>query len=350
MDSLSYAKFPFLRDAAEYVKDQGVTLEDLLTHQAYRQARARGKARVIDALEYGVIQLRPMATEGDCLEEILSYPMARMYVSGVDDRFLTRRYALSEGVTMYERLEREEMDIVEEVAYQLDVSASQESGSLRMHFSNYLLYTSRMRSKDWKLINTEVKRGYVLLPQLRFARVLQQALQDKLESELPLPLDESILRALADDINDLKERTAIRREQYKAEDFGKVSVENFPPCMKHFIGMAQAGENLPHSARFALVSFMHHIGLTSEEILNLFAASPDFNISKTKYQIEHITGEISGTEYTPPECTTMKSYGICFNPDSLCQNPKAKVKHPLGYYRIKNRSKKSAKAVPSSRS
>ena len=349
MDLLSYAKFPFLRDAAEYVKDQGVTLEDLLTHQAYRGARARGKARAIDALEHGVVQLRPMATEGDRLEEILSYPMARMYVSGVNERFLTRRYALAEGVTMYERLEREEMDVVEEVAYQLDVAASRDDGSLRMHFSDYLRYTSRMRSKEWKLVNTEVKHGYVHLPQLRFARVLQQALQDRLESELPLPVDETILRALDEDIRELRDRAIIMRERYKAEDFGKVSVDNFPPCMKHFIGMAQAGENLPHSARFALVSFMHHIGLSSEEILNLFAVSPDFDASKTKYQIDHITGETSGTEYTPPECTTMKSYGICFEPDSLCENPKAKVRHPLSYYRIKNRPLRS-RAAPSSRS
>lgn len=30
----------------------------------------------------------------------------------------------------------------------------------------------------------------------------------------------------------------------------------------------------------------------------------------------------------------MKSYGICYEPDSLCDNPR--VKHPLTYYRIKN--------------
>jgi len=349
VDPLSYAKFPFLRDAAEHVKDQGVTLEDLLVHQAYRGARARGKARVIDSLEHGIIQLRPMATAEDQLEEVLSYPMARMYVSGVNDRFLTKRYALAEGVTMYERLEREDLDVVEEVAYQLDVRASRDEESLRMHFSDYLRYTSQMRSKEWKLVNTEVKHGYVTLSQIKFARVLQQALQDRLTEELPLPVDETILRALAEDVGDLKGRTAIMRERYKAEDFGKVSIENFPPCMKHFIGMAQAGENMPHSARFALTSFMHHIGLSAEEILALFSASPDFDASKTKYQVDHITGETSGTEYTPPECATMKSYGICFEPDDLCENPKAKVKHPLSYYRLKNRPMRP-RGAPSSRS
>jgi hypothetical protein len=36
-----------------------------------------------------------MGSEGERLEEILSYPVARMFVSGVGDRFLYKRYALA---------------------------------------------------------------------------------------------------------------------------------------------------------------------------------------------------------------------------------------------------------------
>jgi DNA primase large subunit len=353
MQALHLAKYPFLRDAAEHVKDQGVTLEDLLGHQAFRSARARGKARVIDALEDGVVRFRPMGSPEEHLEEILSYPMARMLVSGVGDRFLIKRYALAEGVAMCERLEHEDLDALEEVAYQLGVRVTTDHDDadqilVRMHFSDYLRFTSRMRSKEWKLVNIEVKGGDVTLGQVKFARVMQQALQDRIEEELPLPITDAILQALGDDLRELKDRTAIKRDQFKAEDFGKVSVENFPPCVKHLIGMAQAGENIPHSGRFALTAFLHHVGLSSDEILALYAASPDFDHSKTKYQVDHITGETSGTEYTPPECATMKSYGICFEPDSLCNHPKEYVKHPLSYYRIKNLPRKERRgATPS---
>jgi DNA primase large subunit len=336
METLHLAKYPFLRDAAEHVKDKGVTLDDLLGHEVYRQARVRGKARVVDALEDGVIRLRPMGSEEEQLEEILSYPMARMYVSCVGDKFLTKHYALAEGVAMYERLEKEDLDVLEEVAFQLGVKMAIDGDSLRMHFTDYLRFTSRMRSKEWKLVNTEVRDGQVALSQVKFSRVLQQALQDRIEEELPLPVNDTIAKALGQDLRELKDRTAIKRDQFKAEDFGKVSVENFPPCMKHLIGMAQAGENMPHTGRFALTAFLHHVGLSPEEILALFSASPDFDQSKTKYQVDHITGETSGTEYTPPECATMKSYGICFDADSLCNHPKEYVKHPLSYYRIKN--------------
>jgi len=348
MEDLHLAKYPFLKDAAEHVKDQGVTLDDLLEHQAFRLARARGKARVVDALEDGIIHPRPMGTPEEQLEEILSYPMARMFVSSVGDKFLTKRYALAEGVAMCERLEKEESGVVEEVAYQLDVPVTTEVDSadelwIRMHFSDYLRYTSRMRSKEWKLINTEVKEGQVAMSQVKLARVLQQALQDRIEEELPLPVDTFITTALGADLQELKVRTAVKREQFKAEDFGKISVENFPPCINHLIGMAQAGENIPHLGRFALTAFLHHIGLSSDDILALYATSPDFDQGKTKYQVDHITGQTSGTEYTPPECATMKSYGICYEPDSLCTNPKANVRHPLSYYRIKNLPRRGAK-------
>ncbi len=268
-----------------------------------------------------------------------------MYVSCVGDKFLTKRYALAEGVAMYERLEKEELDVVEEVAFQLGVTLNTDEDSLRMHFTDYLKFTSRMRSKEWKLVNTEVKAGFVALNQVRFARVLQQALQDRIEAELPLPINDQITKALGSDLRELKERTAVKRDQFKAEDFGKVSVENFPPCMKHLIGMAQAGENMPHSGRFSLTAFLHHVGLSPDDILALFAVSPDFDQSKTKYQVDHITGETSGTEYTPPECSTMKSYGICFEADDLCNHPQAYVKHPLTYYRIKNRPRKGGKGT-----
>ena len=94
------------------------------------------------------------------------------------------------------------------------------------------------------------------------------------------------------------------------------------------------GVNLPHSGRFALVSFLHTIGMNSEQILALFSQSPDFDESKSIYQIKHITGELNGTDgYTPPECHTMKSNGLCYDPDKLCNN--GKMNQPLTYYRIK---------------
>lgn len=323
------------------MRERGIDLEELLTGIAYEGARERGRKRVIDALEEGEIRDYPMTEEFEYLQEILSYPVARMIVSCVADPFLTRRYALAEAVTMNRRLNGEELEGVVNMAGRLNVEASVSDRTLGIHFTDYLKNTSRIRSRDWKLVNTEIFSGYVFLTKSRFCRVLQQALQDRIEEELPLQVSDVVLEHLEEDSSEIKNMVETRRERYRAEDLGKVSIIRFPPCMKKLVAIAQAGENVPHSGRFALTTFLHHIGLSGEEILNLFATSPDFDASKTRYQIEHITGETSGTEYTPPECATMKSYGVCFEPDALCEHEN--VNHPLTYYKIKGPKRKESK-------
>jgi DNA primase large subunit len=79
--------------------------------------------------------------------------------------------------------------------------------------------------------------------------------------------------------------------------------------------------------------------MSADEIIKLFGTSPDFDESKTRYQVEHITGKISGTEYTPPECDTMRTYGICIDADSLCK----RISHPLSYYSKKTITNKTDK-------
>lgn len=343
MDSLHYARFPFMKGATIYVRSQGVDLQALLASEAFAQARLRGKQRVLDALNEGRISSCPTAGEQERLVEVLSYPVARMLVSCAGDGFLTRRYALAEAVTMNESLQHESPEFIVAVADELGVEAGIHDGTIRTHFSSFLRFTSRMRSKEWKLVNTEVRAGYVYLSKQRFSRILQQALQERIEDELPLEVSKDIMARLRPQTAEIRALVEERKQHFKAQDLGKISIVKFPPCMRRLVGIAQAGENMPHSGRFALTAFLHAIGLSQEDILNLFSSSPDFDPSKTRYQIEHITGEISGTEYTPPECSTMRSYGICFEPDALCGS--GKLKHPLSYYRVKSLRRRPAPKV-----
>ncbi len=88
--------------------------------------------------------------------------------------------------------------------------------------------------------------------------------------------------------------------------------------------------------------------MNTEDIMKLYASAPDFDEKKTRYQVEHITGRISGVQYTPPECSTMKSYNICFDADDLCRRDW--MKHPLTYYRVKSKDpgkKKGRRGVKS---
>lgn len=332
------ANYPFLEEAVAYLKEHAPSLSELLHDIAYERTRVLGKDRVLEALADGRIKDRSLITDADCLAELLSYVAARILVSCVNDPYLTKRYALAEAKTMGTRLQDEELDFVLSVVQQLGLDVMVEDGACRIHFTHYLRNTSQMRSKPWKIANQDVKSGYIDLNKNRLARVAQQALQTRIEEDLPAKVNDQILKDLSHHIADITKAVEEKKSTFAAKDFGKIRVTKLPPCMRQLLAKAQAGENLSHSGRFALTAFLNTIGMSSDEIIHMFGSSPDFDESKTRYQIQHITGEISGTEYTPPECSTMKSYGICFGEDGLCK--KEWMTHPLKYYRVKDKGAK----------
>ena len=70
--------------------------------------------------------------------------------------------------------------------------------------------------------------------------------------------------------------------------------------------------------------------------MRLFATAPDFKEAFTRYQVEHISGKTSGTQYSSPKCDTLVSSGVCPGPNALCRQ----IRHPLSYYRVMSESEK----------
>jgi DNA primase large subunit len=68
--------------------------------------------------------------------------------------------------------------------------------------------------------------------------------------------------------------------------------------------------------------------MTTDEIVDLFEVNPGFGAEQTRYQVDHIRGDTSPTEYSPPSCATMQSYGDCVNMDDRCET----ISHPMAYY------------------
>ncbi len=361
LDQKTAARYPFLKESADLLRQKGVTLETLISSLAYERARTLGKERVLEAIEFAKVVERPIATETDAMNELLSYPVARMLVSCLGDEKFVRRYAIAEAKLANARLSSEVeraketklrrggappsggggADFVIRIAEELGLSVHMVGDSLAVDFSDYLRFSSVIKSKSWKLVNQDVRNGETLVDVKRLVRLVEQMITEKIVSELPLPVTDLIIEALTDDVEEIGSFLEQKRAEQPKKDFGKVSIVRFPPCMKKLLEMIRAGENVPHTGRFAIVAFLHTLGMDSETILSTFATSADFDENKSRYQIQHITGEISGTEYTPPECSTMKSYGICFDPDSLCD--KEWMGHPLKYYRLKGRKPRKKK-------
>lgn len=338
MDTKRAAKYPFLRESSEFAEKNGADLDMLLTSESYEPARRRGKERVLQALEKSEVAYVELMNDYDRLIEVMSYPYARMLVSQIGDRFLTKRYALSEAVRMNGLLHKEDKETVLMISEELGVNSTVDrDGTIHMKFPDYLRLASRLNSIEWKLINSDIHHGIVYLPQDKYSRLMQNALQDKIESELPLMTPEEYRKYLMKDVEYIK--NALNDAKIKMSPTNGEGMKNdyLPPCLIHILEMSRNGLNLPHSARFAVVTFLKALGLGYEDIIKVFAESPDFDESKSEYQIKHIMGELSGGEgYSPPECKTMKTNGLCYNPDSLCKQEW--MNHPLNYYRAKMRS------------
>lgn len=341
MDIRLAAKYPFLKDSAKVLRDRGVALEDLVKGRAYESARLQGMDRVMEIIENPIIETKTTAREPDALKELLSYPVARMIVSAVADPKLVNRYAIAEAKTASRRLEQEQVQFILDVAKELGIDSVQADDGFAVDFTDFLTFSSKLRSKDWKLVNQKLLSGKVIVQQRELVRLVQQAITDKISSELPLAVNDQILDGFSEQIAEIKGILDEEKKNRPAEDMGRLSIVRLPPCMKKLLQMTRESQNVPHSGRFALVAFLHTLGMDSEEILKTFSTSPDFDEGKSRYQIQHISGEISGTEYTPPECSTMKSYGICFDPDNLCRQEW--MTHPLKYYRAKGRRRPSRK-------
>jgi DNA primase large subunit len=342
------SRYPFRSEAQEWIRERGVSLADVLTGQAYRQVVEEGRDRVLEAMTEDGIHDRTAYDDARAIIAVLSYPIARMLVSSVGDILLVRRYALKEAKSAYGHLVGEDAGFLLELAEEeLDLPAElvedAEEETVRLHFSDYLKNASSIRHKPWKLHNQDLREGYVHLPKRRFARLLQEAIRKRIEDELPLEVNDAILAQLSDEIDVVVQGVERLRESIQKESYGEFSLEYLPPCMMDLLTKTQQGVNVPHMGRFALTAFLSHVGLDAEDILNLFRASSDFKESVASYQVHHILGDISGTRYTPPSCSTMQTYGLCLK-DKSCE----RVGSPRYYYfrRQRRAERQSGRQTP----
>ncbi|MEW5936453.1 MAG: DNA primase large subunit PriL [Candidatus Thermoplasmatota archaeon] len=332
MDLKVLCRHPFLKEARDWILSSKATLEDLVQGAPYGRARDRAYRRIIEALERGKVSPGAVVDETDAIVELYSYPLARMLVSCVADPYLISRYALAEGVGAGDSLRADDDALLLTACHDLGIDARP---GFSVHIADFLRLSSQMRNPEWKLVNQDLRRGYVHLTKDKLARMVQQALQERIECEMPIPVSEMMIETFAPMTMRIREVLAEKRRELKPKETGEISILRMPPCMREFLKIIDGVGNLPHSARFALTSFLHYIGMSNEDILSVFSNSPDFDRAKAGYQIDHITGASSGVEYMPPECSTMKSYGICINPDELCA--KEWMTHPLTYYRVKGK-------------
>jgi len=337
------SKYPFLNDSKQYIKENNLSIEELLDDPLYERAHAVGVERLDNAFKNRDVGNRSLVTESDCIMELLSYPIARMVAVCIDDVYFKRRYALGEAVHAYRNLLNESTEFLIDVCkeFKFNVIYSEDTNKIQIHFIDYL-ENAPTRYKEWKMINRSMGKGFIQITHKDFARIIQEALRNRINDELDKrTCSKKVYNKFSSDINRIRNTVMAHRKKIEAAPVGKLDTKKLPPCMKRILSSIQAGENVPHMGRFALVSFLNSLKLNTNDILKLFSTAPDYEEERTRYQVEHITGTISSTTYKPPGCDKMRTYGICpvEEMDDLCK----RKRHPMSYYKAKWREEKQKK-------
>jgi DNA primase large subunit len=131
-------------------------------------------------------------------------------------------------------------------------------------------------------------------------------------------------------VDELKDRFSRKGRSTQMIYPQEVEPNAFPPCIKSLKNAISKGHHLSHIGRFTLTTFFINIGMTAEDVIDLFRSLSDFDERLTRYQVEHIAGgKGSGIKYTPPTCSTLQTHRVCGDRNEGCR----RVKHPLAYYR-----------------
>jgi len=336
---IELAKYPFVLDAAEEVKRLDLDISNL-ENPNLKTIVDRAINRIEEALATDPprVSFRP----GDEDKEIPSFPVAIILASATNNDYIKRRYALAEAVRAYDLLQFEDekriVEIVKVFNWKIRIH-KQPVGNRRygfaLFFTHFLRNAEVFHEDEWKLVNRTMVNGEVFLNKREVARLIQEEVRRRIEKRFSVNVRQMLPEAILQRVDNLSKKYADRIDQSRYTAFPKEVInEAFPPCIQIFYSSAKTGTHISHLGRFTLTSFLININMKSEDIVNLFRASADFNERMTRYQVEHISGDRgSRTKYKSPTCETLKTHALCPGPDELCRT----IRSPLRYYAKKTR-------------
>jgi len=312
------AKYPFFAEAGDYLRDKGFTLEQL-GHPDWKPLLEKAYGRIVVASSGQIYDSnRPEKNGYDSNEidlEIFSFLVAIILLKVAGINTLTRRFSLSEARRAEKYLEHDlkqskydkKLDIPLKIIQELfSVKVIVENDEFVLSVPDYLKRSVHFHEKEWKLVNRLVTKGFVHLTAHETVRLIRAELGQYINSKIQSINLPSIPESFNERIQDLV---------ILARKFAETTTvsSDYPPCVKHAIEVLEKGENLPHSGRFLLATYLLARGKTVDQIAPLFKNAPDYNERITRYQLDHISGESgNGTKYQCPSCDKLKSENLCF--------------------------------------
>lgn len=335
------AKYPFVNDAGQYLKDQGFKLEQFgidsdlkpIVDKAFERIQVAADGKVYKSDLIGDRVSKEAALPREIFSFLLSIVLLKL--SGMNT--LINRFALAEARRAEKYLEKdlsisdnptgdvfltEEQKSIREMAAKIikeisnvEISKPEQKkegnstlgkDEWLVNVSDYLTRSIQFHEREWKLINRKVENGKVYLSSHETVRLIRIELGLYIKSKFRNAKTPEMIPGLESYVNKLVSL---------AKKFVTFTVDTgeYPPCIKHAIDVLEKGENLPHSGRFMLATFLLSKGQSIEQIAPLFKNAPDYNERVTLYQLNHLAGTSgSGTQYSCPSCEKLKTQDLCF--------------------------------------
>ena len=312
------AKYPFLAEAGQYLKDKGFTLEQFATDPDLKIIVDKAYERIESAAEEKTY--KPEVDDSNEKDLVLplnvfSFLIAIVLLKLSGLNTLINKFALAEARRAEKFLQRDLISNSSKTSEEFATKIFHEIFSVTIkksgeHFvipiSDYLRHAVNFHELDWKLVNRHVENGMVFLTPHESVRLIRKELGGYISA-----------RIRAANTPDMSSGFEYRVK--KLSDLAKKFVVNtvvtteYPPCIKHAIEALNKGENLSHSGRFMLATFLLGRGQTIDEIALLFKNAPDYNEKVTRYQIKQLAGESGNkTKYACPSCEKIKSNDLCY--------------------------------------
>ena len=320
------AKYPFLADAGQYLKDKGFTLEQFGTDPDLKQLISKAFERIQVAADGKIYNSdligNQVSKEAALPREVFSFLLAIVLLKLSGMHTLIKRFALAEARRAEKYLEKDLGNISDESKNQLAiriidnlflVKIKKSDEYFIIPVSDYLKHSINFHEREWKLINRHVENGQVFLSPHETVRLIRKELGTYINSKIVNAKTPTMISGFEDSVNKL----VLLSKKFKTFT---VATGEHPPCIKHALKILEKGENLPHSGRFMLATFLLSKGQTVQQIAPLFKNAPDYNERVTLYQLNHLAGTSgSGTQYSCPSCEKLKTQSLCFV-TSECNN------------------------------
>jgi DNA primase large subunit len=370
-----FNRHPWLPSLKTFYPDiGGISYAEFIAEIFSKDISTEIAERVLIVFESAFNNLEEIPNEKFDNLNVYVYILLKILLYALNNKIIRNRIANLYSKNAYNDLERENSDsnlyyICEDLGLRIKYHDPPEEYGIKIikdhreklktnftiHYIDYLRLASNLRDEYRKLTNNPLKDGYVFVQNKTLIRLIQEYVRGKLlieetgnKASLQAFIEDvSKIQGFKDLFDNIESLWDKRKEEFdftfKIDISSKEEIQTlYPPCVIEILKKAEEGQNLVHHERLFIVWFLLALEYPVENVVDIFSTLPDFDREKTTYQVEYAKRK----NYTPYQCSTLKSLGLCMADkykDELCKDgygskeptERKKLKHPLGYIRIK---------------